>query len=224
MKIRWLRGWRQKSYTVKNTQTGNPYIHLNGSTRLSQLNLSRVAVSKTGFLKLNKVTVTVLITDHFQVTSKMCYPKRGLCHQNLEVIKPASGIAYIRCSNWKECPSFCLEESLHGYQKCVCDRVIPEYKVCEGGKPPLCKHMDTRTLRVSRSAKNPFRPLFTCRKKEMRRYFQRGDEMPLDAYSQREVYKQRETEMDMRKKDGKQPQRPKLQRQFARTDKVTDFM
>ena len=58
----------------------------------------------------------------------------------------------------------------------------------------------------------------------MRRYFQRGDEMPLDAYSQREVYKQRETEMDMRKKDGKQPQRPKLQRQFARTDKVTDFM
>ena len=49
-------------------------------------------------------------------------------------------------------------------------------------------------------------------------------EMPLDAYSQREVYKQRETEMDMRKKDGKQLQGPKLHRQFGRTDKVTDFM
>ena len=40
----------------------------------------------------------------FQVTFKMCYSKCGLCHQNLEVIKSASGIAYIRCSNWKECP------------------------------------------------------------------------------------------------------------------------
>ena len=51
-----------------------------------------------------------------------------------------------------------------------------------------------------------------------------GYEMPLDAYSQREVYKQRETEMDMRKKDGKQLQTPKPHRQFGRTDKVTDFM
>ena len=50
--------------------------------------------------------------------------------------------------------------------------------------------------------------------------------MPLDAYSQREppVYKLRETEMDMMKKYGKQLQRPKLQRQFARIDKVTPFM
>ena len=156
----------------------------------------------------------------------MSYSKCGLCLQDLEVIKPASGIAYIRCSNWKECPFFCPEESIHGYQQCVCDRVIPEYKVCEGGKPLLCKHMDTPTLRVSRSAKNPFRPYFTCRRMEMCRYFQWGDEMPVDAYSQREppVYKPRETEVDMTETYGKQLQRPKLQRQFARIDKVTDFM
>ena len=50
--------------------------------------------------------------------------------------------------------------------------------------------------------------------------------MPVDAYSQREPpgYKPRETEMDMTKKDGKQLQRPKPQRQFARIDKATDFM
>ena len=69
----------------------------------------------------------------------MSYSKCGLCLQDLEVIKPASGIAYIRCSNWKECPFFCPEESIHVYQQCVCDRVIPEYKVCEGGKSLLSK-------------------------------------------------------------------------------------
>ena len=104
----------------------------------------------------------------------MSYSKCGLCHQNLEVIKSASGSAYIRCLNWKECPFFCPEENIHGYQQCVCVRVNPEYKVCAGGKPLLCKHMDTPTLRVSRSVKNPFRPYFTCRRKEMCRYFQCG--------------------------------------------------
>ena len=156
----------------------------------------------------------------------MSYTKCGLCLQDLEVIKPAFGSAYIWCSNWKECPFFCPEESIHGYQQCVCERVIPAYKVCEGGKPLLCKHIDTPTLRVSRSAKNPFRPYFTCRRKEMCRHFQWGNEMPVDAYSQREppVYKPRETEVDMTTTYGKQLQRPKLQRQSARIDKVTDFM
>ena len=81
-------------------------------------------------------------------------------------------------------------------------------------------------LRVSRTAKNPFRPYFTDRRKKMYKYFQWGDEIPMDAYSQREppVYKPRETEMDMVKQDGKQLERPKLQRQFARIYKVTDFM
>ena len=149
----------------------------------------------------------------------MCYSKCGLCHQNLEAIKSASGLAYIRCLNWKECPSFYPEENIHGYQQCVCVRVIrviPEYKVYAGGKPLLCKNMDTPTLRVSRSVKNPFRPYFTCRRKDMCRYFQWADEIPVDAYSGQEppVYRPRKTEMDMMKKDQKQLQRHKLKRHY----------
>ena len=41
----------------------------------------------------------------------MSYSNFGLCLEDLEVIKPAYGIASIRCSNWKECPFFCPEES-----------------------------------------------------------------------------------------------------------------
>ena len=151
--------------------------------------------------------MTLIITHHFQLTTlKKHFQDELLKMRTLfsrpRSDQPPSGIAYIRCSNWKECPFFCPEESIHGYQQCVCDRVIPEYKVCEGGKPLLCKHMDTPTLRVSRSAKNPFRPYFTCRTKEMCRYFQWGDEIPVDAYSQREppVYKPRETEVEIMKK------------------------
>ena len=84
----------------------------------------------------------------------------------------------------------------------------------------LCKHMETPTLRVSRSVKNPFRPYFTCRRKETCRYFQWADEMSVDTYSARgsPVYEPREkAKMDMM-------QRPKLMRQFARIDKVTDSM
>ena len=156
----------------------------------------------------------------------MSYSKCGLCLQALEVIKPSSGIPYIRCLNWKECPFFGSEENIHGYQQCVSDRVIPEYKACEGGRPLLCKHMDTPTLRVSRSVKNPFRPYFTCRRKDMCRYFQWADEIPVDAYSEREppVYRPRETEMDMMEKHQKQLRRPKLKRLFGRIDKVTDSM
>ena len=90
----------------------------------------------------------------------------------------------------------------------MCDRVIAEYKVFEGGKWLLCKHMETPTLRVSRSIKNPFRP------------FQRADKMSVYTYSARgpPVYEPREkAKMDM-------TQRPKLMRQFAIIDKVTDSM
>ena len=51
-----------------------------------------------------KDVATMLITH---ITLKMSYSKCGLCLQDLEVIKPASGIRYIRCLNWKECPFFC---------------------------------------------------------------------------------------------------------------------
>ena len=57
----------------------------------------------------------------------MSYSKCGLCLKDLEVIRPASGIPYIRC------PFFCREDSIHSYQECLFNRVIPEYKVHEGG-------------------------------------------------------------------------------------------
>ena len=74
----------------------------------------------------------------------------------------ASGTPYIRCVDWKFCPFFCREDSIHSYQESLFNRVIPEYKVYEGGQLIYCRHMD-----VARSQKNPFRPYFTCRRKEM---------------------------------------------------------
>ncbi|KAL9966535.1 hypothetical protein ACROYT_G024623 [Oculina patagonica] len=116
----------------------------------------------------------------------MSYSKCGLCLKNLEVINPTTGIRYIRCEDWKQCPFFCREDSVHEYQQCLRDYVIPNYKVCEGGQSLYCRHMDVATLKVSRSQKNPLRPYFTCRRsKEMCRYFQWGDEMPFIDESQR---------------------------------------
>ena len=148
----------------------------------------------------------------------MSYSKCGLCLQDLQVIRPACGISYIRCLNWKEFPFFCPEDSVHGYQKCIRDRVIPDYKVCEDGEQLFCKHMETPTLRVSRSQQNPFRPFFTCRQKEMCKFFQWADEMPVDTdcHKQSPVYKPRE---NVEVEDEVKPKRPKLKRQFARVEK-----
>ena len=49
----------------------------------------------------------------------------------VEVLKPASGVAYLRSVNWKDCPFVCPEESVHGYQQCIYERVIPNYKGCQ---------------------------------------------------------------------------------------------
>jgi len=76
-------------------------------------------------------------------------------------------------------PSSCREDNIHEYQQCLRDYVIPDYKVHEGGQPLYCRHMDVTTLKVSRSQKNPFRPYFTCRRKEMCRFFHWADEMPV---------------------------------------------
>ena len=84
----------------------------------------------------NGIKTLRLCSSH--ITLKMRYSKCGLCLQDLEVIKPASGIRYIRCLNCT-CPFFCPEENINGYQHCIYDRVVPEYKVCEGGKPLKCK-------------------------------------------------------------------------------------
>ena len=116
-----------------------------------------------------------------RVSFKMRYSKCGLCLKDLEVIRLASGISYIRCVDWKFCPFFCREDSIHSYQECLFNRVIPQYKVHEGGQLPYCRHTDAATLRVSRSQKNPFRPYFTCRRKEMCRFFQWADELPVDV-------------------------------------------
>ena len=121
----------------------------------------------------------------------MSYSKCGLCLQDLEVIKPASGIPHLRCLNWRECP-FCREDNFCGYQQCINDHVIPAYRVCEGGKQLCCKHMEVSTLRVSRSEKNPFRPYFMCRQKEKCQYFQWADELSADTFGP-SMYRPRES-------------------------------
>ena len=91
------------------------------------------SLTKDKLVCKNGIKTLRLSSSH--ISLKMSYSKCGLCLQDLEVIKPASGIRYIRCLNWKECPFFCPEENINGYQHCIYDRVVPEYKVCEGGKP-----------------------------------------------------------------------------------------
>ena len=49
----------------------------------------------------------------------------------VEVLKPASGVAYLRPVNWKDCPFVCPEESVHGYRQYICERVIFNYKGCQ---------------------------------------------------------------------------------------------
>ena len=116
----------------------------------------------------------------------MSYSKCGLCLKDLEVIKRASGIPYIRCVDWKLCPFCCHKDDIHAYQQCIRERVIPEYISFEGGQLPYCRHMDVATLRISRSEKNPFRPYFTCRRRnEMCRFFQWADEQPVNDETQK---------------------------------------
>lgn len=146
----------------------------------------------------------------------MSYSKCGLCLKDLEVIRPALGIPYIRCVDWKLCPFFCCEDSINGYQQCLRDHVIPNYKVHEGGQLIYCRHMDVATLKVSRSQKNPFWPYFTCRSNKMCRFFQWVDELPVDVLeTQSSIYCPKEdvtSQLDTAKCI---IPRPKLQRQFA---------
>ena len=144
---------------------------------------------------------------HSHVSFKMSYSKCRLRLKDLEVMRPASGIPYIRCVDWKLCPFFCREDSIHSYQECLFNRVIPEYKVHEGGQLPYCRHMDVATLKVSRSRKNPFRPYFTCRRKEMCRFFQWAYQLPVDVSEGSSL-----PQVDML---NIYIPRPKLQRQFA---------
>ena len=125
----------------------------------------------------------------------MSYTKRGLCLRNLEVIKPASGGPTCVVLSGK-CPFFCPEETVHGYQPCIYERVIPDYNACERGQQLFCKHAEVPTLRVSRFERNPYRPYFSCRRKEKCQY-----ELPI---------------IDEEKAPTYEP-RPKLQRQFGRT-------
>ena len=156
----------------------------------------------------------------FQVNAKMSYSKCGLCLKDLEVIRPASGIPYIRCVDWKLCPFFCREEDVHAYQQCIRDRVIPGYIAFEGGQLPYCRHMDVTTLRVSRSQNNPFRPYFTCRRRnEMCRFFQWADEQPVNEETQIPSPSYfPEKQMSSKEDKPSYTPRPKLQRQFAVTE------
>ena len=81
--------------------------------------LLMVVTSLTNDKLVCKNGVKTLRLSSSHITLKMSYSKCGLCLQDLEVIKPASGIRYIRCLNWKECPFFCPEENINGYQHCI---------------------------------------------------------------------------------------------------------
>ena len=64
------------------------------------------------------------------------------------------------------------------------DRVIPDYKLKEGGELPLCQHGDVPTMRVSRCGKNPVRPCLACRRKDSCRDFHWADEEAYRAIHQ----------------------------------------
>ena len=64
----------------------------------------------------------------------MSYSKCKLCLKDREGI---TRVRYVRYLDWKQCPFFCCEDTIHGYHQCVRDRVIPDYKVQEGGETTL---------------------------------------------------------------------------------------
>ena len=83
-------------------------------------------------------------------------------------------MSYSRCGLYLKDFSlriFCREGTIHGYHQCLRDRLIPDYKLKEGGELPLCQHGDVPTMRVSRCGKNAFRPCLACRRKDSCRYF-----------------------------------------------------
>ena len=97
---------------------------------------------------------------------KMSYSMCGLCLKDLEVIKPASGISYIRCVDWKLCPFFYREDDIHAYQQYIQDRVIPDYITSEGGQFPYCRHMDVTYIKSFKITEQSILTLFYLQKKE----------------------------------------------------------
>ena len=114
----------------------------------------------------------------------MSYSKCGVCLRDLEVITPASGVRYVCCLDWRQCPFFCREDTIPGYHQCLLDHVIPGYNVKEGSKLPLCQHEDVPAMSASSSEKNRFTPYFACRSKNSCRYFQWTDEEPYYGFHQ----------------------------------------
>ena len=84
----------------------------------------------------------------------MSYSKCGLCLQDLEVIKLASGIPYLRCLNWRGCFFFCREDNVYGYRKVSMTMSYLHIKYAKVEKKLCCKHMEVSTLRVLRPEKN----------------------------------------------------------------------
>ena len=56
---------------------------------------------------------------HPHVSFTISYSKCGLCLKDLEVIRPASGLPYIRCVDWKLCPFFRI---VHAWLSAMPDR------------------------------------------------------------------------------------------------------
>ena len=58
------------------------------------------------------------------------------------------------------------EDSIHSYQQCITDRVIPDHKVHEGGQLPYCRHMDVATLKKSTSRRIHLDPILPAGEKK----------------------------------------------------------
>ena len=61
---------------------------------------------------------------------------------DFKILRPSSQrLVYPACTVFtRKCPFFCPRESVHWHPKCICDLVIADYEVCEGGKHVFCTH------------------------------------------------------------------------------------
>ena len=140
------------------------------------------------------------------------YPK--LFHSNMTLL--LSCTERRRQNRSSRIPLFFLRQALH-----KSSLFGAEYKLCKGGKSLMWKHMGIPTLRVKRSPKKPFRPHFTCRRKDVQILSMRW----WNAFGwSLQCTDQEKLRWTWWKKDREQLQRPKLKRQFAWIDEVTEFM
>ena len=97
----------------------------------------------------------------------------------------------------------------------------PEYKVREGEKPLLHKHIYTLTLRGQEHQRIRSDPTLEVEERKCADTFNGAMKGLWMRILKRNLQCANQEKLDMMNKDSKQQQRPKLKKQFARIDKVT---